>query len=105
MKTTLKQLISETRRIAHLLKSADIPLMMNGKPVSLKFTLDQDANGEYYVQVEGGETSQNIEVFSTEEMKAELRRRAELAKARKAEEAKKALRCRNCVYCEERTLA
>lgn len=37
--------------------------------------------------------------YTTEELKAELKRRVELGKARKAEEMKTALRCRNCKYC------
>ena len=37
--------------------------------------------------------------YTTEELKAELKRRVELAKAQKAEEMKTALRCRNCKYC------
>lgn len=37
--------------------------------------------------------------YTTEELKAELKRRVELERARKAEEMKKALRCRNCKYC------
>lgn len=53
--------------------------------------------------------------YSTDELKAELKRRLELAKAQKAEEMKNAVRCRNCkffvtctdvfnfYYCEART--
>ena len=37
--------------------------------------------------------------YSTEELKAELKRRAELRKAQKAEEMKTAKRCRNCKHC------
>lgn len=37
--------------------------------------------------------------YTTEELKAEIKRRAELAKAQKEEEMKVALRCRNCKYC------
>lgn len=37
--------------------------------------------------------------FTTEELKAELKRRAEIARAQKAEEMKTALRCRNCKHC------
>ena len=37
--------------------------------------------------------------YTTEELKAELKRRSELAKAQKAEEMKSALRCRNCKHC------
>lgn len=39
--------------------------------------------------------------YTTEELKAELKRRVELAKAQKAKEMKIALRCRNCKYCQE----
>ena len=38
--------------------------------------------------------------YSTEELKAELKRRVELRKAQKAEEMKTAKRCRNCKHCE-----
>jgi hypothetical protein len=38
--------------------------------------------------------------YSTEELKAELKRRVELSKAQKAEEMKTAKRCRNCKHCE-----
>ena len=37
--------------------------------------------------------------YSTEELKAELRRRVEEKKAQRAEEMKTALRCRNCKHC------
>lgn len=37
--------------------------------------------------------------YTTEELKAELKRRTEIAKAQKAEEMKTALRCRNCKHC------
>ena len=37
--------------------------------------------------------------YSTEELKAELKRRVDLAKAQKAEEMKTALKCRNCKHC------
>ena len=37
--------------------------------------------------------------YTTEELKAELKRRVELRKAEKAEEMKTAKRCRNCKYC------
>ena len=37
--------------------------------------------------------------YTTEELKAELKRRTELAKVQKAEEMKAALRCRNCKHC------
>lgn len=37
--------------------------------------------------------------YTTEELRAELKRRVELAKAQKAEEMKAALRCRNCKHC------
>ena len=37
--------------------------------------------------------------YTTEQLKAELKRRAELAKAQKAEEMKTARRCRNCKHC------
>lgn len=36
---------------------------------------------------------------TTEELKVELKRRTELAKAQRAEEMKAALRCRNCKHC------
>lgn len=36
---------------------------------------------------------------TTEELKAEIKRRTEIAKAQKAEEMKTALRCRNCKHC------
>lgn len=39
--------------------------------------------------------------YTTEELKAELKRRAELRKMEKAEEIKTAKRCRNCKYCVE----
>ena len=37
--------------------------------------------------------------YTTEELKAELKRRVELRKAEKAEEMKNAKRCRNCKHC------
>ncbi len=37
--------------------------------------------------------------YTAEELKAELKRRTEIAKAQKAEEMKTALRCRNCRHC------
>lgn len=37
--------------------------------------------------------------YTTEELKAELKRRTKLAKAQKAEEMKTALRCKNCKHC------
>ena len=37
--------------------------------------------------------------YTTEELKAEIKRRNELARAQKAEEMKTALRCRNCKHC------
>lgn len=37
--------------------------------------------------------------YTTEQLKAELKRRVELAKAQKAEEMKTAKRCRNCKHC------
>lgn len=37
--------------------------------------------------------------YSIEELKAELKRRTELAKAQRAEEMKNAMRCRNCKHC------
>lgn len=37
--------------------------------------------------------------YTTEELKAELKRRIEEKKAQKAEEMKTALRCRNCKHC------
>lgn len=40
-----------------------------------------------------------LEDYTTEQLKAELKRRFEIAKAQKAEEMKTALRCRNCVHC------
>lgn len=45
------------------------------------------------------EEKQTLESFSTEELKAEIKRRAEIARAKKAEEMKNALRCRNCKHC------
>lgn len=39
--------------------------------------------------------------YTIEELKAELKRRVELAKAQKAEEMKNAKRCRNCKHCQE----
>ena len=36
--------------------------------------------------------------YTTEELKAELKRRTEIAKAQRAEEMKTALRCRNCKH-------
>ncbi len=41
--------------------------------------------------------------YSTEALKAELKRRAEERRAQKAEEMKTALRCRNCRFCNEMT--
>lgn len=38
--------------------------------------------------------------YTTEQLKAELKRRVELAKAQKAEEMKTAKRCRNCKHCQ-----
>lgn len=40
-----------------------------------------------------------LQDYTTEELRAELKRRAELARAQKAEEMKTALRCRNCTHC------
>ena len=37
--------------------------------------------------------------YTTEQLKAELKRRVEIKKAQKAEEMKTALRCRNCKHC------
>ena len=37
--------------------------------------------------------------YTTEELKAELKRRVEVRKAQKAEEIKTAKRCRNCKHC------
>lgn len=37
--------------------------------------------------------------YTTEELKAELKRRIEAERARKADEMKTALRCRNCKHC------
>ena len=37
--------------------------------------------------------------YTTEQLKDELKRRVELAKAQKEEEFKTALRCRNCKHC------
>lgn len=37
--------------------------------------------------------------YTIEELKAELKRRVELAKIQKAEEMENALRCRNCKHC------
>lgn len=37
--------------------------------------------------------------YTTEELKAELKRRLEIAKIQKVEEMKTALRCRNCKHC------
>lgn len=37
--------------------------------------------------------------YSIEKLKAELKRRFELAKVQKAEEMKTAKRCRNCKHC------
>ena len=39
--------------------------------------------------------------YTTEELKAELKRRAEVKRALKAEETKNAKRCRNCEYCQD----
>lgn len=36
--------------------------------------------------------------YTTEELRAEIKRRAELARQQKAEEMKTALRCRNCKH-------
>lgn len=38
--------------------------------------------------------------YTNKELKAELKRRAELARAQKDEEMKNALRCRNCKHCK-----
>ena len=38
--------------------------------------------------------------YTTEELKAELKRRSEFAKAQKAEEMKAATTCRNCKHCQ-----
>ena len=38
--------------------------------------------------------------YTTEQLKAELKRRVELARAQKAEEMKTAKRCRNCKHCQ-----
>lgn len=38
--------------------------------------------------------------YTTEELKAEIKRRAEIRRAQKEEEMKKALRCRNCKHCK-----
>lgn len=50
------------------------------------------------------EKTNNFEImelkdYTTEELKAELKRRVELRKAQKAEETKTAKRCRNCKHC------
>ena len=37
--------------------------------------------------------------YTTEELRAELKRRAEISRAKKAEEMKTARRCRNCKHC------
>ena len=37
--------------------------------------------------------------YTTEQLRAELKRRAEIARAQKVEEMKTALRCRNCSHC------
>lgn len=37
--------------------------------------------------------------YTTEELKAEIKRRTELAKAQRAEEMKNTVRCRNCKHC------
>lgn len=38
--------------------------------------------------------------YTDEELKAEIKRRAEIRRAQKEEEMKKALRCRNCKHCK-----
>lgn len=43
--------------------------------------------------------------YTTEQLKAELKRRVELAKAQKAEEMKTAKRCRNCKHCQEHKIS
>ena len=43
-----------------------------------------------------------LKYYSTEELKSELKRRSELAKAQKAEEMKSAVRCRNCKFFKPR---
>lgn len=47
----------------------------------------------------------NIEDYTTEQLKAELKRRVEISKAKKAEEMKTALRCRNCKHCVSRKIS
>lgn len=37
--------------------------------------------------------------YTIEELKAEIKRRAEISRVQKAEEMKTALRCRNCKHC------
>lgn len=37
--------------------------------------------------------------YTTEELRAEIKRRAEISRAQKAEEMKTAKRCRNCKHC------
>ena len=39
--------------------------------------------------------------YTTKELKAELKRRVELAKAQRAKEMEIAKRCRNCKHCQE----
>ena len=45
------------------------------------------------------EITMTLQDYTTEELRAELKRRAELARAQKAKEMKTALRCRNCKHC------
>jgi hypothetical protein len=43
---------------------------------------------------------EDLSNYTTAELKAELKRRAEIARARRAEEMKNALMCRNCIHCQ-----
>ena len=47
--------------------------------------------------------SNGLDRYSTEELRAELKRRNEAEKARRELERNTALRCRNCVHCVEKT--
>ena len=44
-----------------------------------------------------------LKYYTTQELKEELKRRAELAREKRAEEMKNAVRCRNCKFFKPRT--
>jgi len=47
----------------------------------------------------------SLQDYTTEELKVELKRRAEINRQRKAEEMKIAKRCRNCKFCKSQPIS